>query len=51
MIDFALRQLRWDDDEDWFKGKAFADEEGGVGRVMERILKGMSVYRRSEFYK
>ncbi|KAE8146932.1 hypothetical protein BDV25DRAFT_169521 [Aspergillus avenaceus] len=53
MIDFALCRLRreYRDDEDWWWWKALQDEEGAVGFLMQKYLKGGFVYRRSELYE
>ena len=52
MIDFALCEFRREDQDerDWREWKAIQDEEGAVGYVMQRYLKGASVYRRSDKY-
>ena len=49
MIDFGLCRLRKRrlDDQDWKWMKAVMDEEGAVGKVMERKLKGGFEYRRT----
>lgn len=52
MIDFGLCQFRREsrDEEDWRKWKLLQDEEGAVGYVMQRYLKGGFVYHRSPLY-
>jgi tRNA A-37 threonylcarbamoyl transferase component Bud32 len=49
MIDFGLCTFRKhnEDDQDWREWKALEDEEGAVGLVMERKLKGGFKYRRT----
>jgi hypothetical protein len=51
MIDFALCKFReeFDDDEDWRLWKSGADEEGAIGRYMQRILQGGFVYHRNAY--
>ncbi|KAJ5554959.1 hypothetical protein N7461_003429 [Penicillium sp. DV-2018c] len=53
MIDFALCKFRQDyqDDYDWDKWKSIQDEEGAVGYVMQRRLKGGFSYCRSARYE
>lgn len=53
MIDFALCQFRRDfeDEAKWDHMKAHQDEEGAVGRVLERELKGGFKYNRSARYE
>lgn len=53
MIDFALCKFRQDykDVYDWDKWKSIQDEEGAVGYVMQRRLKGGFSYRRSARYE
>lgn len=52
MIDFALCKFRRQDQDerDWREWKAIQDEEGAVGFVMQRLLKGGFVYHRSVKY-
>jgi hypothetical protein len=52
MIDFALCKFRQDykDLYDWDKWKSIQDEEGAVGYVMQRRLKGGFSYHRSARY-
>ena len=52
MIDFALCVLRGQqqDEQSWRRWKALQDEEGAVGFVMQRYLKGGFVYHRSPLY-
>ena len=52
MIDFALCNFRreYEDEEDWRGWKAAEDEEGAVGYVMQRYLKGGFVYHQSAVY-
>jgi hypothetical protein len=52
MIDFALCKFRRQDQDerDWREWKAIQDEEGAMGYVMQRYLKGGFVYRRSDKY-
>lgn len=52
MIDFAMCEFRGQEQdlEDWSKRKAWQDEEGAIGYVMQKILKGGFVYRRSNKY-
>ncbi|KAJ5970428.1 uncharacterized protein N7479_000346 [Penicillium vulpinum] len=53
MIDFALCKFRQDykDVYAWDKWKSIQDEEGAVGYVMQRRLKGGFSYRRSARYE
>ncbi|KAJ5139018.1 uncharacterized protein N7515_003866 [Penicillium bovifimosum] len=53
MIDFALCKFRQDykDVYDWDKWKSIQDEEGAVGYVMQRRLKGGFSYHRSARYE
>ena len=53
MIDFALCNFRqeYEDAYDWDKWKSIQDEEGAVGYVMQKRLKGGFVYHRSARYK
>lgn len=53
MIDFALCHFRreYKSEEDWREFKAYEDEEGAVGYVMQRYLQGGFVYHRSALYK
>lgn len=52
MIDFALCEFRRQDQDEreWRQWKAIQDEEGAVGYVMQRLLKGGFVYCRSPLY-
>ena len=49
MLDFASCVIRKpdQDDQDWREWKAMQDEEGAIGRVMERKLKGGFQYTRT----
>ena len=49
VIDFGTCHFRREcgSDREWWAWKAGEDEEGAVGYVMQRILKGGFVYRRS----
>ena len=53
MIDLALCKFREDykDAYDWDKWQSIQDEEGAVGYVMQRRLKGGFSYRRSDRYE
>lgn len=53
MIDFALCSFRreYRDETDWRQWKAREDEEGAVGFVMQKYLKGGFVYNRSGSYE
>ncbi|PLN83094.1 hypothetical protein BDW42DRAFT_68395 [Aspergillus taichungensis] len=52
MIDFALCKFRQDyNDYNWDKWKSLQDEEGAVGYVMQRRLKGGFSYHRSARYE
>ena len=53
MKDFALCDFRreFEDEEDWRQSQAHQDEEGAVGYVMQRYLKGGFVYQRSALYE
>ncbi|KAJ6188445.1 hypothetical protein N7519_003353 [Penicillium mononematosum] len=53
MIDFALCKFRqgYKDAYEWDKWKSIQDEEGAVGYVMQRRLKGGFSYRRSARYE
>lgn len=53
MIDFALCKFRreYQDEADWWEWKARQDEEGAVGVLMQKYLKGGFVYRRSDLYR
>lgn len=53
MKDFALCNFRreFEDEEDWREWKANQDEEGAVGYVMQKYLKGGFVYQRSALYE
>ncbi len=52
MLDFASCQLRRPDqgERDWMEWKALQDEEGAVGYVMQKNLKGGFKYHRSAKY-
>lgn len=52
-IDFALCNFRQDykDVYNWDKWKSIQDEEGAVGYVMQRRLKGGFPYHRSARYE
>ena len=51
MIDFALCLFRDDqNDEEWDRIRIEEDEEGAVGLVMRRILKGAITYERSDWF-
>lgn len=53
MIDFAMCRFRreYKDEYDWREWKSHQDEEGAVGYVMQRMLKGGYVYHRSAYFK
>ena len=53
MIDFACCEFRGEDQDepDWRRSKAFDDEEGAVGYVVQRYLKDGFVYHRSAQYE
>ncbi|RJE17669.1 hypothetical protein PHISCL_09994 [Aspergillus sclerotialis] len=53
MVDFVLCHFRreYQDETDWWKWKAIQDEEGAVGCVMQKYLKGGFVYRQSDLYR
>lgn len=50
MFDFGLCHFHWDcnNDDHFWEWKAAEDEEGSLGRAMEKILKEGFVYRRSD---
>jgi hypothetical protein len=51
MIDFAMCKFReeFDSEEDWRLWKSGADEEGAIGRYMQRILQGGFKYHRDAY--
>ncbi|ODM18947.1 hypothetical protein SI65_05564 [Aspergillus cristatus] len=53
MIDFATCRFRreYKDEHDWREWKSRQDEEGAVGFVMQRMLKGGYAYHRSAYYR
>lgn len=53
MIDFAICTFRreYPDETEWRLSKVMKDEEGAVGVVMQKYLKGGFVYKRSAVYE
>lgn len=53
MINFAICLFRreYKDEHDWREWKSHQDEEGAVGYVMQRMLKGVYAYHWSAYYQ